>query len=110
MARLLCTSLLGAALAACSSGSGSFEPYVVGQYVCVEAATTVDLGPGSQLPEPGANAGCRTWPNSDAVMPLVQERSMCGPCGFVLDPSTTAQERADHPTACCYLVSSPPPP
>lgn len=105
-----CSSCGSGTTRSASGGSQELEPYVVDQFVCVDAATTVDLGRGSQQPETGAPSGCKTWPTADDVMPLVRERSMCGPCGFVLDREATARERADHPTACCYLVSSPPPP
>jgi hypothetical protein len=34
----------------------------------------------------------------------------CGPCAIYLDKARTDRERASRPEACCYAVSSPPPP
>ena len=98
---------IGALLASCSSRSGGhLEPYVDGQFVCVDATATRPAG--AQQRPPNAPSGCGTWP--DGVLRLVQDESMCGPCGFELDAEKTASEREDHATVCCYLVSSPPPP
>jgi hypothetical protein len=82
------------------------EPYIDGQFVCVDATSTGAAG--AQQPPANAPSGCRTWPQG--VLSMVQDEAMCGPCGFELDAAKTTIEREDHATVCCYRVSSPPPP
>jgi len=81
--------------------------FVLEERWCVPEASTVELPADRQAPVSKSVGACGNFVDDAAIgaNPIP-----CGPCGFVLDPDVTSRARERVADACCYEVSSPPPP
>ncbi len=83
------------------------QTFVEQDRFCVPESMTVELPPDRQGPVSRAVGACGNYVSQEA---MTHNTISCGPCGFVFDPDVTEAARAYRADACCYEVSSPPPP
>lgn len=117
--RALPTFVLAVAIGACTrtrgddakvserSAAASPRTFVVQERLCVPEASTIELPADRQAPVSERIGACGNFVDDATVdaNPIP-----CGPCGFSFDPAVTRSAREQVADACCYAVSSPPPP
>ncbi len=83
------------------------QTFVVEERLCVPEEWTVELPADRQAAVDDPVGSCKNYVGEAAMKanPIA-----CGPCGFTFDAGVTRSARFQRADACCYAVSSPPPP